>query len=242
MPDPISVIMPVYNGARFLAEAITSIRVQQQAGLELIVIDDGSDDGSADLARRLGADIQVIQQANQGPAAARNSGLAAATGNLITFLDADDRWPAGRIERQLAYLAAYPELDVLLGHVQLYVRPEPDSDWRLLEQRVLAPMLGSMLCRRSVFERVGRFKPELRQGEDSDWLLRVREADVQIGAMPDPALYYRIHESNMMRNGGDMRRFLLTVLRQSLQRRRAAEGGSELAPIPILPALRRSKV
>ena len=97
----ISAIMPVHNGATHLADGLRSILAQSQPVAEIIVVDDGSDDGSADLARALAPEIRVCTQSRQGPAAARNAGAAVAQGTFLAFLDHDDLWPADRTEKLL---------------------------------------------------------------------------------------------------------------------------------------------
>src|SRR5690349_9528715 len=92
--ERISVVIPVYNSERFLPEAVGSVRAQQNKVSEIIIVDDASTDGSADVAYALGSDITVIRNyENMGPAASRNRGIQAASGSLIAFLDADDLWP-----------------------------------------------------------------------------------------------------------------------------------------------------
>ena len=98
----LSVIMPVYNGAEFLAEAVASIVAQAYQPLEIIVVDDGSTDETATIVQSLGGEIRYLYQFNQGPAAARNAGLALAQGDLIAFLDVDDLWPADKLAQQMA--------------------------------------------------------------------------------------------------------------------------------------------
>src|SRR5690349_18103068 len=105
----VSVVVPVRDGERFLAEALGSAAAQTPAAHELLVVDDGSADGSAELAERLGA--RVLRQAREGQAAARNLGVRAATGELVAFLDADDLWPARSLERRLAAMRAHPSAE-----------------------------------------------------------------------------------------------------------------------------------
>jgi len=114
----LSAIVPTYNAAGFLAEAIESIRWQTYQPVEIIVVDDGSTDDTAEVVRGLGGEIRYVEQANAGPAAARNRGLELAQGELIAFLDADDRWPRDKLEIQVPRLLGNPELDLVLGRIQ----------------------------------------------------------------------------------------------------------------------------
>ena len=95
----ISCIVPVYNGERYLAETLQSILGQRVGPLEVIVVDDGSTDGTAGVARRFGSAIRVLHQTNAGPAAARNLGLSEARGDFVAFLDADDLWKPDKLAR-----------------------------------------------------------------------------------------------------------------------------------------------
>src|SRR4051812_20176243 len=122
-----TVIIPVFDGARFLAEALDSVAAQD-LDLEVVVVDDGSTDGSAQVARDLG--VTCIHQANLGPSAARNAGLAASTSPLVTFLDVDDLIPPGALLGQITHLAAHPECDGVMGMQQYEVLDGVDlPDW-----------------------------------------------------------------------------------------------------------------
>src|SRR5690606_28366702 len=114
----VSVIIPVYNGERYLAEAVHSILAQTVPTLEIIVVDDGSTDGTARVAQRFGDAVCYVYQPNRGPAAARNRGLERARGEIVAFLDADDLWREGKLACQCARLEADPTLDIVLGHTQ----------------------------------------------------------------------------------------------------------------------------
>ena len=114
----VSVIVPSYNAARFLPEAIASVRRQHYEPLEILIVDDGSTDATPQLVPRLGADIRYFRKENAGVASARNVGLREARGEVIAFLDADDQWPDGKIGVQLARLEADPALEVVTGRTQ----------------------------------------------------------------------------------------------------------------------------
>jgi glycosyltransferase involved in cell wall biosynthesis len=231
---PVSAIIPVYNGAKRLSEAVASIRAQQHAPLEIVVVDDGSTDDTAAVAERLGGDVRCLRQANRGPSAARNAGLAAARGEYVGFLDVDDLWPTDKLRLQFARFVAEPELDVVLGRIQYL-------DLEGVEQ---APMqfegpdntlshvhLGSGLFRRAIFETVGVFDESLRFSEDHDWFLRAREKNVRMAILPEVTLIYRRHAGNVTRGKaiGDVG--LLRVLKKSLDRRREQDGDARsLAP------------
>ncbi len=196
----VSVIVPAYNVGRFLGAALASIERQQHPDLELIVVDDGSTDDTAAVIAACPVVTIALRQPNAGPSRARNRGIAAATGEHIAFLDGDDLWPDGRLDRQLAALDARPDVDGVLGRIQ-YVATDggriprlPYEDPRL--HTIVAPSVAAGLFRRRSFERVGPFDEELRSSEDLDWLLRASEAGLDLRVLPDVTLVYRHHDAN----------------------------------------------
>jgi glycosyltransferase involved in cell wall biosynthesis len=232
----ISVIIPVYNGEAYLAEAVHSILAQGYEPLEIIVVDDGSTDGSAAIAHAFGQKIQYVYQANQGPAAARNRGLELAQGSVIGFLDADDLWPEGKLSKQLALWQEEPVRAMVMGYVQLLTSTQ-ESSGRLLFQPsaapYLSPQVGAMLCKRTLFDEIGSFDTSMRYGEDLDWFMRVREQDVQIGISQEVCLLYRLHSNNITRGKSTAQRNIMAAFKRSLERRRAQSNQT----IPTLPPL-----
>jgi glycosyltransferase involved in cell wall biosynthesis len=228
----LSVVIPVYNGTESLEGAVDSIRRQGYEPIEILVVDDGSTDGTADAAARLGQGVRYIRQENGGPSSARNRGLAEARGEWIGFLDVDDRWPEGKLAVQTARLAADPELQVVAGRIR-YQNPDGTGempDYVGAGQTVTHVHLGSALFRRSAFERVGRFDEEMRYSEDVDWFLRAREANLPMVILEHITLDYYRHAGNMTR-GRDLRGLLfLQALKKSLDRRRQGGAAAELRP------------
>jgi glycosyltransferase involved in cell wall biosynthesis len=219
----ISVIVPVYNGERYLADAIASVWRQTSASLELIIVDDGSTDGTAALVRDLGPKVRVARQINQGPAVARNHGLELATGDLIAFIDADDLWPDDKLRLQLPILLADPAVQMVLGKVQRLWSMEDSAGNRRFELRT-PPwgelLLGCGLFRRAVFARIGPFDPTLRTGEDTDWFLRAREVGVATAMLEQVTLFYRRHPDSL--TAGIDKDPLFSILQRVLQRQRQA--------------------
>jgi glycosyltransferase involved in cell wall biosynthesis len=230
-----SVIVPVYNGAVFIGDAIESILAQDYAPLEVLIVDDGSSDATADVVRSFGSRVRYFRQANAGPAAARNRGLALAGGELIAFLDADDVWPAQKLNAQARYLREHAEAHIVLGRIE-YLRLPGGSETAIRYEdggnTVTSVHLGSGLFRRSAFERVGDFDPELRYSEDHDWMLRAREAGLRIAIMDEITLVYRMHAGNMTRDKGLADVSMARVLKKSIDRRRAAAGDARARPLP----------
>ena len=224
--DPsVSVMIGVYNGARYLGEAIESVLAQTHPAAELIVVDDGSEDDSGAIAESYGPPVVCIRQPNGGMAAARNRAVAAARCEYFAFLDADDRFRSDKLERQLGVFAEDPRLDVVYGHVTEFLSPDLDEDARaLLREPVhdLAwPTPNLMLVRRDSFLRVGLFSTDLKVGIGVDWYARANEAGLQAAVPPFVVLERRLHAEN---NGLRRRQFkpqYLHVLKAALDRRRA---------------------
>jgi glycosyltransferase involved in cell wall biosynthesis len=229
----VTVIVPVYNAHGFLPQALQSIQAQNYPNLDVIIVDDGSTDGSLEVIRELFAcsSFRFFQQANAGPSAARNLAIRQSSGELIAFLDADDQWPEGKLELQVGRLIEHPEVDVVTGRIryvpmpgvcQLNIPFERDGD------TATHVHLGSAVFRRGVFERVGLFSEDLRFGEDFEWFLRAREEGLRIVILESVTLLYRIHENNMTR-GMDRSSYILPrVLKRSLDRRRQRYNGQAL--------------
>lgn len=237
----VSVIMPVHNGAAFVAGALASIGRQTHSPLEIIVVDDGSTDASPRIIEGFRQErwpgLQYHRQPKAGPAAARNRGLELASGELIAFLDADDQWARGSLAGSVEMLAD-PALQVVVGCTQP-VRAESgggaDSALEAFGPTWMTFLLGAAVFRRDVFSFVGPFDESLRYGEDVDWFLRAREAGVNIGIRPDVTLLYRRHEGNMTLDKERSNHYFLEALHKSLRRRRSRDGeASDLAGIAAL--------
>lgn len=219
----VSVIIPVYNGEAFLADAVASIRSQSYEPMEIIVVDDGSTDGTAAVARQLAGAVQYICQPNSGPPAARNRGLKTARGDVIAFLDVDDLWSENKLEIQLERLARTPPADLVLGHIQLMMlngRVDGRPVFVPWEEPKLALSVGAALIRRSVFDRVGLFDESLRYCDDCDWFMRARECGVSLQIHKDVTQYYRRHENNITNQQSIGNRYTIEALKRSIDRRR----------------------
>ncbi|MCW5881063.1 MAG: glycosyltransferase family 2 protein [Anaerolineae bacterium] len=231
----VSVVLPVHNGERFLADALASVRAQAYAPLEVIVVDDGSTDGTPRLLAGLGGDAIIQQQTRQGPAAARNHGLRMARGEIVAFLDADDVWPRGMLRRHVAYLKAHPAVDIAQGLIQ-QMRLDPAAPG-LVFGAASTPYqfidLGSAVYRRQVFERVGNFDAALWENEDTDWFFRAWEQDVTKVVLPEVALFYRQHDDNLSRGHTDPQRGLVRLFKRHLDRTRAGGSPPPVARPPI---------
>jgi glycosyltransferase involved in cell wall biosynthesis len=190
----VTIVLPVYNGAAFVGEAIESVLAQTYEPIELIVVDDGSTDGSADVARRYDG-IRLIQQENRGAGPARNTGIAAATGEFIGFVDADDLATRTKVEVQVGYLLEHPETDAVLGRQQWINPPEGLARDERFGDLDGIP-IGSMVVRRHVFDVLGGHDDE--RGGDLDFLVRMREHGFGIEVLDAFVLIRRYHGANLV--------------------------------------------
>jgi len=220
----ITVIVPAYNAAPYLQEAIDSALAQSHRPLEVIVVDDGSDDGTGEVARGYGDRIRFTRQERGGNGAARNTGVALAAGEYLAFLDADDRYLPTKLERQLEALDADPGLDMVFGWVREFVSPELPEEVRVQvrppapPQPWISPSL--MLIRRASFERVGPFSTELKVGVTVDWCARATEAGLKRAVLGDVLLERRLHTQNNGIREQASRSQYIHVLKASIDRRR----------------------
>ena len=234
----VSVVMPVYNGEPYLVEAVESVLAQSYRPLELILVDDGSTDGSAELARRFGTALRYEYQANAGQGAARNRGIQLARGPLLAFLDNDDYWSTEKLALQVAALANDPSLEAVFGHVRQFMSPEldPEAAARVRYHAEVMPghVPGAMLIRREAFDRVGRFDPQWRVGEFVHWYARATEAGLRTVLLPDIVLHRRLHDDNAGIKHRAQSVQYVRILKAALDRRRmqreTREGGSGAAP------------
>lgn len=204
----ISAVICVFDGERFLADAIASVRSQTNPAEELVVIDDGSTDRSAAIAESLGA--RCIRQHHAGIGAARNRGVTESRGDVIAFLDADDLWPAHKLERQAAALDG---VDMVFGQVEQFGdRSSPPQ---------VAALPGSALIRTSAFERVGPFETKWRVGEFVSWCARARELGLSSRTVDTLVLRRRIHGANQGIRHKDASKDYARILKAALDRRRA---------------------
>jgi len=227
----VSVMIGVYNGAPYIGEAIDSVFAQTYRPLELIVVDDGSDDGSADIASSYDA-VKVIRQQRKGNGGARNRAVRDARGDFFAFLDADDRFVPTKLDLQMNILDADPTVDIVFGHVQEFVSPELDEETRRsVREPAATPMPwmapNLMLIRRAAFEQVGPYSEELRVGVTVDWYARAQEAGLKTYMLPDVVLERRLHTQNNGLRERDSRSQYVHVLKAALDRRRAAAANAD---------------
>jgi|SRR6266542_446927 len=231
----VSVVMTVYNGGRYLREAIESVLQQTYSPIELIVLDDGSDDASSLIASSYGREIVHISRKRAGMGAARNDALGHATGQLLAFLDADDRFMPDKTERQFAAFQEDGSLEVVYGHVREFISPDlvPDVARRLRDPAPRLPgrLPGEMLIRRDSFFRVGLFSTRLKLGVGLDWSARAAEAGLRSKMLQEIVYERRLHTTNNALREQSSRDHYLFAVKAALDRRRSGQTGSpESAP------------
>lgn len=217
-------IIPAYNAAHLITDALRSIFDQSIAPERVIVIDDGSTDDTVQVVKTFGAPVELVSQANTGPGGATTRGFLMAETPFIATLDADDIWLPGKIERQFAAVEADPGLAGVFGHLVNFTG-DPASAGRD------APYAGwsrtTMLIRTAVAQGNGPIiDPVGGQGDMIDWLARLREGGNRLAMLADVVALRRFHESNMTnRASKDLAKAYLQVARDAMARRRAAKSG-----------------
>lgn len=221
----ISVIIPVYNGEDFIGSAIQSVINQKYHPLEIIVIDDGSTDSTFETVKGFSGNIRIYQQAHSGVTPARNYGLEKASGELISFIDADDVWTRNKIALQTGYFKKNQTFEVVIGFLlhKSFSNPDELSEINLKDERgAFALQLGCALIKKEVFEIVGNFDECMKMSEDIDWFLRAREKGINVFVHPEIVQFYRIHKRSMTNDQRLTNRYLLKAFKKSLDRKRAA--------------------
>jgi len=210
----ISVVIPSYNCAPFLRETVESVLSQTYPPIEILIVDDGSTDGSSDIACEFGDPVRVITQPNSGVSVARNRGIDEAQGEWIAFVDADDLWEPTKLERQMETLATEGADDAVCLYTDFYrfggpvgyrveVRPdcpsEPDRRVQMLITYTVLP--STAVVRASALDDGLRFPAGITDSEDMIFLLDLRELGSFVRTA-DPLVGYRIHEMSAVRRAG----------------------------------------
>ena len=221
MPE-VSVIIPAYNQAHYLAEAIRSVLGQTEPDFELIVVDDGSTDSTAEVARGISDHrLRYVYQENQGLSAARNAGIRQAVSPYLTFLDSDDLFLPEKLALLLAEMHSQAALGLVAGQAipidergtrigKIFAKPLPEEGCQLLLGNPLH--VGSVLLRKSWQEQAGFFDERLRSYEDWDLWLRLARLGCPMGWVAKPVSLYRFHPEQMTRLGSQMTTATFAVL------------------------------
>jgi glycosyltransferase involved in cell wall biosynthesis len=220
----VSVVIPVYNGARYLRAALESVFAQTYRSFEVIVVDDGSVDDSGKIAQSF-PEVHYIHQENRGVAAARNTAIAVARGEFLAFLDQDDLWTPEKLRLQIGHLLSHPDLGYSLTHQQFFLEPGATLPaWfrkELLSSVHTGWVLGTLVVRRTVFDTVGNFSTGYSAANDSDWFFRAKAAGIPMAVVPELLLLKRIHGANDSGRSKEILSELLKVVKTSLDRQRS---------------------
>ena len=221
----VAAIVPLFNGRRFIREAIGSILAQEPRPSEIVVVDDGSTDGGGELLAGR-PEIRLVRQTNAGEAAARNRGIRETAAPLIAFLDQDDVWLPRKLALQVACLEADPAIDIAFAQHRLMV--EDGARWfrqDALGRVLTAELPGTMIVRRSAFARIGPYREEIRLGSDVDWVLRARDAGLGFRLVEEILLLRRMHRANASIDQDAFMSGLLHAARASVRRKLGREKG-----------------
>jgi glycosyltransferase involved in cell wall biosynthesis len=194
-----TIVVPVYNAEATLATALESALGQDYRPFEVVVVDDGSTDSTAEVARSF-PDIRYVHQENAGPSASRNRGVKEAEGELVAFLDADDELPPSKLSVQVGYLLEHPDVDCVLGRQEVDGEGEGAPEW-IGRDSVHGDFAGvpliSLVAARATLLELGGFDESLRIAEDRDLLVRMRERGLRIEFLPHVVLRRRFHGRNL---------------------------------------------
>jgi glycosyltransferase involved in cell wall biosynthesis len=224
----VSVVIAAYNEQAYIAEALHSVLAQTYRPIEVIVVDDGSTDHTADITAEMAhasptPAIKLVRLAHHGQSTARNTGLERSSGDYWTIFDADDLMPPDRLAHQVTHLEQHPEHDIVLGLTQAFTNPGEPKPRHYNPRWDAGPFpghAGTMMARRAVLATVGGYDESMALGEDLDWQARAKAAGVRAGALDRVCLHYRVHRANTSSDTRANRVATLQLLRASVQRRR----------------------
>ncbi|MCC6961256.1 MAG: glycosyltransferase family 2 protein [Dehalococcoidia bacterium] len=222
----VSVIIPVHNGAEFIETALESVFAQAHRPLEVVVADDASTDATAALVESFPEVIQLLKLSRCGVSAARNAAVAASNGEWLAFLDADDLWLPDKLHVQLQAAGEHPDAAVFLGGKRIRVE-DSARDWYTGPahgEQLVSYEPSVWLVRRDAFERVGQFDTARTIGEDTDWIVRAKDAGLRVHVCPEVLCERRIHGRNATRAPYDLKGITLGILRDSVRRKTEARG------------------
>lgn len=194
----VSVVIPAFNAADFVTDTLASVLGQTRRADQIVVVDDGSEDDTARIAETF-AGVTVLRRPHRGAPAARNVGIAASTGTLLAFCDADDWWEPPKLERQLALIEAEPWRDAVFTHVAEFVDRRASGATTAMRGPVpqtAAPLVSSLILRRDVVDRVGPFDEDSPTGDWVDWYIRLIGSDANVATVGEVLVHRRLHGRN----------------------------------------------
>jgi glycosyltransferase involved in cell wall biosynthesis len=223
----ISAAIPVRDGEAYLAEAIESVLGQSRPCDQVIVVDNGSTDRSAEIAAGIGPIVEVVHEPRPGIGPARNAALRATRGDYLAFLDADDLWESEKTALQLSAFETEPRLQLVFGHVRQFVSPELLGTEEAKVLRVPAEpqpghYVGALMARRAAIEAIGPWPEDVRVSDGLTFLLRARELGLAQTMLAETVTLRRVHGANHSIHNRDERAEFARHLKRSLDRRRGA--------------------
>ncbi|MBU2567619.1 MAG: glycosyltransferase [Elusimicrobia bacterium] len=235
----VSIVMPIYNGKKYIEKAVESILIQAFSDFELIIIDDGSTDGSGELLKdKFGDKIKYVYQKNKGAAAAVNKGISLSLGGYIAFCDQDDWWLPEKLKRQVDFLEGNKGMAMVYGDalmadengkildetwmqlraVRYYEGSYSDCVVRLFDRNFICAPL-SVLVRKNVFDAIGLFNEKFSSAYDYDYWFRLLEAGFKIGYIKEPLVVWRTHEGQKSRDIHRAKAMQIGILKSFLKRK-----------------------
>lgn len=219
----VSVIIPVFNGEKYLAAALESVLDQSLRPAEILVVDDGSRDKSADIARSFSG-VTLISQPHRGLGAARNRGVRQASGNYLAHLDADDLWLPDKLAVQSEEFRKHPQWEIVGGQMESFYSPDLSNADRRQIYCPATPIPGFsasvLMVKKASFHRAGWYREDLRVAADLEWFIRARRIPLQEGMVKETLARRRLHKSNSGILNRQFNRERLVVLRDSIKLRR----------------------
>jgi glycosyltransferase involved in cell wall biosynthesis len=220
----VTAAIPVRDGEAYLAEAIESVLAQGRPCDQVVVVDNGSSDRSAEIAGGFAPAVEVVHEPRPGIGAARNAAVRAARGEFVAFLDADDLWEPEKTALQLAALEAEPQLQLIFGHVRQFVSPELSEAAAEALRVPTDPQpglyIGAMLARRAAIDAIGPWPEDVRVSDGLTFLLRAKEHGLGQAMLAETVTLRRVHGENHSINNRDQRTEFARHLKRSLDRRR----------------------
>lgn len=220
-----SVIIPAYNGETFIAEAINSVLIQTYTPVEILVVDDGSDDNTAEVVQSF-SQVKYLYQENQGDGKARNTGIEASRGYYLSFLDADDLWEPDKLSLQIQFLENNPQFDYVICKLKNFLNPGTPKPDYMNDNELEIPFVGYLPTAAVIplptMVQVGKFDSNLFYTNDGDWFFRAKDAGIREGIIDKVLVHRRIHFTNRShQRGRDSRQVkeLFNMVRASVHRK-----------------------
>jgi glycosyltransferase involved in cell wall biosynthesis len=224
--NPVSVIIPVFNAEKYVAETIGSVLSQTYKNIEVICINDKSTDNSLPVLESFGDKIILINnEDNCGTAKSRNKGIRLARGEFLAFIDNDDIWENNKLQVQINQFRNNPDLDISFSYMQCFISPEISKEAKNLRYCPPDPIPGyipsTIMLKRTSFEKVGYFDSRWKNGESVDWIFKAQEAGLNIHLIDQILVKRRIHETNKgILDSSISKSEYLKIIRESVNRRK----------------------